>query len=260
MFGWRRRIGYISPGALEIPAYDFYRVAPEGVGLVALTAPISDWRTEEYDKNLEQVERAAAYLAKRQVHMVIHAGAPPVASRGAAFMHELVRRMTERTGLPASTALHSAMEAFRWLGAQRLAVVTPFPPETHLSIVSLLEEEGFMVVHDERMDAEFFTLHEIGQRQVYDFVSGALRRASGAEAGYVPCPQWHVFEMVGHLERDTHLPLVTSNGGDFWYAFWKLGTWDVAPGHGVLLDRLRQGCAVPVPADRTATMEGLGDV
>jgi maleate isomerase len=241
MLGWRRRIGYISPGSLEIPVYDFYQVAPEGVSLVSLTAPISDWRVDEYEKNLAQIEEDAAYLAKRHVHMVIHAGAPPVASQGRAFMHQLISRMSERTGLPASTALYSAMEACRWLGGQQVVVVTPFPQETHQSIVSLLKEEGFSVVHEERMDASFFTLNEISERQIYDFVTAALRRGvgAGAEVGYVPCPQWHVFEMIAYLERDTGLPLVTSDGGDFWYAFRTLGVTDVQPGHGLLLDRLR---------------------
>jgi maleate isomerase len=258
MFGWRKRIGYISPGALEIPVYDFYQIAPEGVGLVSLSAPISDWQVDEYAKNLESVEEAAAYLAKRHVHMVIHAGAPPVASQGGEFMRDLIRRMRERTGLPASTALFSAMEAFRWLGAKRLTVVTPFPPETHRSIVSLLEEEGFTVAHEERMDAAYFTLHEIRQRQSYDFVTSALKRGRSADAGYVPCPQWHVFEMVDYLERDTGLPLVTSNGGDFWYAFHTLGVTDVKPGHGILLDRLRERGATELVAPIEDSVAGVG--
>ena len=30
-FGWRRRIGYITPTVIEVVAYDFYRFAPDGV-------------------------------------------------------------------------------------------------------------------------------------------------------------------------------------------------------------------------------------
>ncbi|MGH7775613.1 MAG: hypothetical protein ACREPI_00335 [Candidatus Dormibacterales bacterium] len=248
MFGWRKRLGYISPGALEISVYDFYMVAPPGVGLVALSAPISDWEGGEYRKNLDQVEAAAAYLARRHVDMVIHAGAPPVASRGAAYMHELVEMMARTTGLPASTALHSAMEAFRALGAQRVAVVTPFPAETHRAVVSVVAEEGFTIEQEERMEADFFTLHEAGRRQVFDFVTRALRRAPRAEVAYVPCPQWQVFEMAPELEKDARMPLVTSDGGDFWYAFKTLGTTDVRPGHGILLDSLLEPAAAPGPA------------
>ena len=240
MFGWRRRIGYISPGALEISAYDFYRIAPEGVGLVALSLPIGDWQVGEYAKNLDPIEDAAAYLARRNVHMIVHAGAPPVASRGAAFMRELVERLTARTGLPSSTALYSAIAAFGALGAQRLAVVTPFPKETHANILALLEEVGLTVVLEERLESDFMLLHEISPQRSYDFVTSAIRRAgNGVDAAYVPCPQWHVFELVSYLEGATGVPIVTSDGGDFWYAFRELGIHDVPSGHGILLDRLR---------------------
>lgn len=240
MFGWRRRIGYISPGALEISVYDFYQIAPEGVGLVALSLPIGGWQVGEYAKNLDPVEDAATYLARRNVHMIVHAGAPPVASRGAAFMRELVDRLSQRTGLPASTALYSAVEAFRSLGAQRLAVVTPFPKETHENIVAVLEEVGLTVVAEERLDSDFMRLHEISPQHAYDFVTDAVGRAGqGIDAAYVPCPQWHVFELIGYLEGATGVPIVTSDGGDFWYAFRALGIHDVPRGHGILLDGLR---------------------
>lgn len=58
-------------------------------------------------------------------------------------------------------------------------------------------------------------------------------------AANVPCPQWHVFELVSYLEGATGVPIVTSDGGDFSYAFRELGIHDVPAGHGVLLDQLR---------------------
>ena len=43
MFGSRKRIGYISPSVLELVPFDFYRFAPDGVGLVGVTCNIDDW-------------------------------------------------------------------------------------------------------------------------------------------------------------------------------------------------------------------------
>lgn len=250
-FGWRRRIGYIAPGAFQEAVYDFYRIAPDGVGLVGVGAVIKSWSKDEYAHNLEKLDEAAAYLAKWNVHMVIHAGAPMIATQGHAFMKDLMSRLSEHSGgLPSSTALYSAMEAIRSFDAASVVVVTPFPRETHDAVVQFVKEAGFEVVHEETLadagyyaDAgEFFKLHEIGLRQAYDYIIGALKKGAdaGAEVGYVPCPQWHAFEMVHELEGDADMPVVTSNGGDYWYAFRTLGIHDVAPGHGVLFDRLRQ--------------------
>jgi hypothetical protein len=45
MYGWRARIGNISPTACaEILPYEFYRVAPEGVTFVSTNLVIRDAR------------------------------------------------------------------------------------------------------------------------------------------------------------------------------------------------------------------------
>ncbi len=76
MFGSRKRIGYISPSVLEVVPYDFYRFAPEGVGLVGVTCNIDDWTQEHFDRALGQVKKAAAYLGSRQVDYIVHGGGP----------------------------------------------------------------------------------------------------------------------------------------------------------------------------------------
>ena len=43
MFGWRKRIGVISPTVIEMTGYSFYNYAPEGVGLVGVTCNIDAW-------------------------------------------------------------------------------------------------------------------------------------------------------------------------------------------------------------------------
>ena len=42
-FGWRKRIGLLSPTVIETAAYDFYRLAPEGVSMCATTSNIEHW-------------------------------------------------------------------------------------------------------------------------------------------------------------------------------------------------------------------------
>ncbi len=66
----------------------------------------------------------------------------------------------------------------------------------------------------------------------------AVRRRLKADAVFVPCPQWHAFELIRSLELDTGLPFVTGDGCDFWYAFKTLGITGVKPGYGILLDQL----------------------
>ena len=238
MFAWRKRIGRIGPGALSTSAYDFYLVAPEGVGLLCVTNPIEDWRDDEYERSLARAEQAAKYLASMRVDFVAHVGVPLVVSQGPEFMRRFIRQIEEQTGLPASTTINSAEEALRSLGAQKISVLTPFPPATHERVVSFLTTEGFTVAAETRMDAKFKDLVLIGDREVYDFMTRAVRRGPKVDAVFAPCPQWHPFELTRILELDTGLPFVTGDGADFWYAFKTLGVRGVRPGNGILLDGL----------------------
>ncbi len=238
MFAWRKRIGYICSGAISTLAYDFYLVAPEGVGLFGLPSPIEDWRKDEYERSLAKVEQAARDLASWHVDFIGHAGVPPMVSQGPEFMRQFLRRIEEQTGLPASTSINCAMEAFRSLGTQRIILLSPFPAETHERIISFLTSEGFKVEGEARMEAKFKDLYLISEREVYDFITRAIHRTAKADVVYVPCSQFHAFEMSRLLELDTGLPFVTGAGVDFWYAFKTLGVRDVKPGYGILLDHL----------------------
>jgi hypothetical protein len=46
MFGYRARIGYISPFIIELNAYDFYRIVPKGVGLIGVTCMVEGWKED----------------------------------------------------------------------------------------------------------------------------------------------------------------------------------------------------------------------
>ena len=85
MFGSRKRIGYIAPTVIEVVAYEFYRFAPDGIGLTGVTCSIDDWRPEEFEKGLAQVAAAATYLGSRGVDFIIHGGGPLVVARGPGY-------------------------------------------------------------------------------------------------------------------------------------------------------------------------------
>ena len=80
MFGWRKRIGYIAPTVMEVVPYEFYRFAPDGVGLVGVTCNIDGFEPQEFEKGLSQVSQAASYLGSRGVDFIIHGGGPLVSS------------------------------------------------------------------------------------------------------------------------------------------------------------------------------------
>src|SRR2546423_15433368 len=104
MFGQRKRIGYIAPTVIEVVAYEFYRFAPEGIGLTAVTCSIDDWRPEEFEKGLVQVAAAATYLGSRGVDFIIHGGGPPAGGAGAGSEGKIFRGVGAASHVPARSA------------------------------------------------------------------------------------------------------------------------------------------------------------
>ena len=78
-FGWRKCIGLLSPTVIETAAYDFYRLAPDGVSMCATTSNIEHWSRENFQQHvLDPIVTAVRYLASRHVDYIIHTGMPVV--------------------------------------------------------------------------------------------------------------------------------------------------------------------------------------
>ena len=128
-FGWRKRIGLLSPTVIETTAYDFYKVAPDGVTMCATTSNIDHWDTDNFKQHIiDPLVTAAKYLASRDVDYILHTGMPVVTTRGKGFEEEIVKLITDATGLPASTSIRSAIRALAHLGIRNVALLSPWTP------------------------------------------------------------------------------------------------------------------------------------
>jgi maleate isomerase len=241
MFGARKRIGYISPSVLEVVPFDFYRFAPEGVGLTGVTCNIDDWTQEHFDRALEQVKEAAGYLGARGVDYVIHGGGPLVVARGKGYEDLIVKDIEAVAKVPATTGVRSGMEALRHVGARRIAIASPYPERHNAALSAYLAAQGFEVVRAEGKDLPFKDMQNLPPAEIHAFASGVLDRAGPCDALYLPCPQWQAAQVVDAIERERSLPVVSYTHANFFAAFRTLGIKDAIRGHGRLLASLSEG-------------------
>ena len=238
MFGWRKRIGYIGPTVMEVVPYEFYKFAPDGVGLVGVTCNIDDWSAAWFDKALAQVAEAARYLGSRGVDFVLHGGGPLVVARGEGFDEIIVRDVERASGVPASTGVRAAMEALRHLGARRIAIASPYPERHNRAMADYLAKHGFGIAIAEGMDVPFKRLQAVAPADIRSFAADVLRRAGDCDALYLPCPQWQASQIVEAMEADAGIPVVAYTHASFFVAFKALGITDPIKGHGRLLASL----------------------
>jgi maleate cis-trans isomerase len=110
--GWRKRIGFISPSIIETTVHDFMRFAPPGIGHVGMTSNIETWGRDHFEGALARLIEDANSLATRKVNYIIYAGVPLLVARGKGSDLELIEVIRKATGLPSTTSIRSALNAF----------------------------------------------------------------------------------------------------------------------------------------------------
>jgi maleate cis-trans isomerase len=240
MFGWRKRIGYIGPTVMEVVPYEFYRFAPDGVGLVGVTCGVEDWSPDPFEKGLAQVTAAAAYLGARAVDFIIHGGGPLVAARGKGYEETIVRDIEAAARVPATTGMRAAREALRHIGARRIAIASPYPDRHNQVLSAYLELHDFELAWVEGMDVPFKRLNSVPPADIRRFAGEVISRAPRCDALYLPCPQWQAAQTVEALERDSGMPVIAHCHAGFFAAFRALGIKDPIQGHGRLLASLAE--------------------
>ena len=244
-FGWRKRIGLLSPTVIETAAYDFYRLAPDGVSMCATTSNIEHWSRENFQQHvLEPIVTAVKYLASRNVDYIIHTGMPVVTTRGKGFEDELVQQIERgdrtarhdqhpvsdtrtRTSRRAQGRRGDALSAgAAQVGGvvsrrERLSTWSPITPWTWSS-------------SDCRT-----SLQRRSRRRPRD----VLASAPSADGVYIPCNQWSGADAAPLIENALGIPVVTGAHADYWEAFRSLGIRDRIEGHGRLMLSLSEQAA-----------------
>jgi maleate cis-trans isomerase len=228
--GWRKRIGVLSPTVMETACHDFFRMAPDGVSICSITSNVEHWNNENFKQAvIDPLVTLSKYLASRNVDYIMHCGMPVVTLRGKGFEEEIVRIISDASGLPASTSIRSAIRALAHLGINNVVVVSPYPQELHQSALTFLKASGF---------------------DIAAAVKRTLAAAKKADGVYIPCNQWAAADAAPIIEAECGVPVVSGAHADHWEAFRVLGIDDPLPGNGRLMESLCDGARLGALAGR----------
>ena len=236
MYGWRAKIGRISPSPETVGAEEWRRSMPQGVCLVETRTLIHDVTVSGLAQMIQQVERAAEELASAEVDIILQAGTAAAFFAGLGHDEDLIRRITSATGIRATTTLTAVVMALRRLGARRLAVATSYLPEIDRRLADVLAGSGFEVRAIQGMGLKrSIDMGKVFPEATYQLARAVVRAAPDAEAILISCGNLRSFEIIDALETDTGLPVVTSNQAGLWQALRLVGIGDPLPSLGRLL-------------------------
>jgi len=224
---YRAAIGMITPSAnlvVERVSCAILSDFPEVSGHFSRTPVFGakDLFPDDYD--WDGMLAAARLLAQARPDVIVWNGSKG-ATLGFATDHEFCRRVTEETGIPATTsslALHVALEN---LGARRIAVVAPYATDYQKKLVAGFEREGLEVV----AEAHSGIADNLDYAAVPDDSIAAMIRTVAAakpDAILTWCTNFPAAYGVDALERELGIPILDSVTLAVWHGLHMVGRAD----------------------------------
>lgn len=239
MYGWRGRIGHVSPALHDTQRFEFGQLLPEGVMVVTTTLNVQNLVEAEFERAFAMMEQGALSLAREEVGAIIIGGGPIFSFKGVGSHQNIIDAVYAKTGVPTSTTISTSMGALKSLGVRHLVVATPFVSERDEALCRYLEGSGFEVLAIRGLGiTRNVDLTRVPFHASYQLAVEVFSKAKRAEAIYLPCSRWPVVENIDPLEKDLGIPVVSNVQAMTWFGLKSLGIKEEIKGYGTLLKRL----------------------
>src|SRR5215468_11084101 len=162
------RFGLLTPSSNTVQEPEFSAVLPQTVSLHTGRVAYRDITPEEQMHCVLELERESRKLADAEVDVIVFAATAPTLAKGKGYDRELIKRVEDASGRPASTAATAFVDALTLLRVETIAIGAPWSQTMDKPMVSFMEANGFKVVNSE----------------VAGYVAGVELGRAGSEAAY----------------------------------------------------------------------------
>jgi maleate cis-trans isomerase len=217
------RLGYVIPHLYtDLDAYQFYRVAPEGMMLVTTGLDLKDYTLSAVEQELPALRQRFDLLAKKKVDRIALSGVPVASVLGRKRMREILAEGQNRTGIACDTDLEAHIAVLQHFGATRIALATRWPDAVNAALTRYLADAGIEVIScrsrprtlEQNKNAAAADDHLLA----LELGGQALREAPGAQALLMPGGLWHAIHAVPLLEAEHGRPVLLNILSTTWAA------------------------------------------
>ncbi len=238
-----QRFGLLTPSSNTTQEPEFSAALPAGVTLHTARVAYRDITPEEQVRCVAELEAESRKLADAEVDCIVFAATAPTLAKGKGDDRELIRRMEDAAGKPATTAATAFVDALTCLGATTVAIGAPWSRTMDRPMVAFMEASGFRVVHSEVVGfVASIELGRVGPEKAYEL--GLRADRPDADAIVMPGGNWPSMSVVERLERELGKPVLANNAVSLWAGLRLLKRRDGISGYGWLLrEQLRNEAA-----------------
>ncbi|HEX2828745.1 MAG TPA: hypothetical protein VHP37_20495 [Burkholderiales bacterium] len=207
------QLGYVIPHLYtDLDAYQFYRVAPEGMMLLTTGLNLKEYSIKAVEEELPSLWRAFDLLASKKVDRLSLSGVPVASALGRKRMREILAEAEQRTGIPCDTDLEAHIATLHRLGATRIALATRWPAAVTDALTRYLAEAGIEVrvcrSRARSLQENKYSSAAADHELAVELGAEALRDAPDAQALLLPGGLWFAIHAVPLLEAQFGKPVL----------------------------------------------------
>jgi arylmalonate decarboxylase len=231
------KLGLIFPVDRPVPPEGLI-MYPTEVKFVVEHLDLESLTPEGYDKVVPAIKPKAEKLAQQGVNAIVLMGTSLTFYKGAAFNQQLTESIKSATGLPATTMSTAVIEGLKTVGAKRVVVATAYDDVVNGRLTAFLKENGFEVPRIKGLGIEdVVAVTRVTEPELLKFSVDVRKTAPDANAMLVSCGGLRTLEILAPLEKQTHVPAVSSTPHALWAGVRLLGLSGKVKGYGSLLEK-----------------------
>jgi arylmalonate decarboxylase len=217
---------------------DAKRLYPSGVEFLGDGVGLPGGMTlEGYEEAIPRVVPVAEALAKRGAKVISVFGSSLTFYKGAKFNEDLTQRVTNATGLPATTQSNGLIDGLRTVNAKRVAVATAYTDTVTGRLKVFLEEHGFEVTFAKGLGYERIPEGAATQEILFNLGADSYANSRKADALVVSCGALRTLDLIVPLENRIKVPVVSSTPHGLMNGVRLLGVSPRAQGFGMVFAR-----------------------
>jgi arylmalonate decarboxylase len=231
-------LGLILPPARREVPEEGIAMYGEQLRFVVAGLGIERMTPDSFDAAQERIPAAAKQLADAGAQAIGLMGTSLTFYKGEIYNRELRAKVTQASGLPATTMSNGVIDGLRAVGSHRVAVATAYNDEVNARLKAFLLEHGLEPLVITGMGIEAMTdVEKITGKQLEDFAARVHASAPKADSLLVSCGGFRTLELIAPLEKRTGVPVISSMPHGLWAGARLVGLSGAAPGYGRLLSR-----------------------
>ncbi|WP_415952189.1 decarboxylase [Streptomyces sp. KLOTTS4A1] len=233
----QRGLGVVAPFDFALDR-ELWRWVPDEISLYLTRTPfvpvevsLDLARLVSEHQTLREAVRA---LTSAEPEVIAYACTSGSFVDGAAGERTMSTAMETAGEVPALTTSGALVEALHWLGARRIALVTPYTYSVTQSLEDFLGEAGITVQGCSYLG---LTRHiwKVPYRDVVEVARQAVDRLPAeVDALFISCTNLPTYDAIPQLEAELRIPVLSANQVTMWSALRRMGTDAVGPYQSLL--------------------------